>query len=92
MEKSFNSVVKYARKHPEQKLMIYGHTCDIGTLEGNKLSGIKRAEFVKHELFKRGIPFTQMETDTKWYTEPLVSNTTEFNRKINRRVEFCFIK
>ncbi|MCQ2252372.1 MAG: OmpA family protein [Bacteroidales bacterium] len=74
-------------QHPEVQLDLYGHTCDIGTLEQNKLVGQRRADNFAQQLMDRGVSRKQLHCGTKWWKEPLVPNTSEANRKKNRRVE-----
>ncbi|MBO7462063.1 MAG: OmpA family protein, partial [Bacteroidales bacterium] len=68
-------------------IICIGHTCDIGTEEQNKAVGLKRAEAFAQELIDRGVDRSRIECDTRWFKEPLVPNTSEKNREINRRVE-----
>jgi len=78
--------------NPDITLEITGHTCDLGSEEVNKKVGLDRAEWVKAELVKRGVSADRISTATKWFTEPLVPNTSEDNRKINRRVEIKVVR
>lgn len=72
---------------PSINIICIGHTCDIGSVEQNKSIGLKRAQAFAQELIDRGVSPDRIECQTKWFTEPLVPNTSEKNREINRRVE-----
>lgn len=72
---------------PSINIICIGHTCDIGTEEQNKAVGLKRAEAFAQELIDRGVDRSRIECETRWFKEPLVPNTSEKNREINRRVE-----
>ena len=72
---------------PSINIICIGHTCDIGTVEQNKAVGLERAQAFAQELIDRGVPPERIECQTKWFSEPLVPNTSEKNREINRRVE-----
>jgi outer membrane protein OmpA-like peptidoglycan-associated protein len=72
---------------PSINIICIGHTCDIGTMEQNKAVGLKRAQAFAQELIDRGVSPDRIECQSKWFSEPLVPNTSEKNREINRRVE-----
>ncbi|MDO9254806.1 MAG: OmpA family protein, partial [Bacteroidales bacterium] len=78
--------------NPDFRLVLVGHTCDLGSKEINVRVGQKRADAVKHLLVKGGISEAKMKTITKAYDEPLVPNTSGVNRVKNRRVELKFVK
>ena len=86
--KMFNDLAAVMKKYPNSTLRIVGHTCDIGTLEQNTIVGMRRAEAFKEELVERGIDGSRITCESKAYTEPLVPNTNELNRRKNRRIEF----
>lgn len=86
-EDKYDKMVNALKSHPDRVVLIIGHTCDLGSLETNKRLGQQRAEAVKAELVKRGVNPAQIRTESRWYKEPLVPNTSEENRKKNRRVE-----
>jgi len=86
-EDKYDKMVNALKSHPDRVVLIIGHTCDLGSLETNKRLGLQRAEAVKAELVKRGVNPAQIRTESRWYKEPLVPNTSEENRKKNRRVE-----
>ncbi|MCQ2253153.1 MAG: OmpA family protein [Bacteroidales bacterium] len=86
-QQSIDRLAEILRQHPEVELVVYGHTCDIGTVDQNKIVGQRRADGFKYELTKRGVPARQITTETKWFKEPLVPNTTPANRAKNRRIQ-----
>ena len=75
-----------------QKILLTGHTCNIGTVEVNMRLGAKRAESVKKELVNRGVSPSQISTESRGDTEPIAPNTTDENRQKNRRVEIKLVK
>lgn len=94
-KKQFSDIDKLAnllKENPDVILEAVGHTCDIGSVEANKEVGMHRAEYIKAELVSRGVPEKQIRCTTKWFTEPLVPNTSESNRMKNRRYELKIIK
>lgn len=75
------------KANPDKKFLITGHTCNLGSLATNRTVGQKRADGLKAELIKRDVNPDQLQTESRWYKQPLVPNTSEENRKKNRRAE-----
>ena len=69
------------------KLEISGHTDNIGGTNFNLVLSKKRAEFLKNYLIVKGVDGNRLITFYFGETMPLVDNTTQENRKKNRRVE-----
>jgi outer membrane protein OmpA-like peptidoglycan-associated protein len=86
------SLIKYLQSNPNTTLQIIGHTCNTGSRRNNMILGTKRAIEVQQKLIQSGAPKAQLMTLSKAYDEPLVPNTTDANRKLNRRVEFRLIR
>ncbi|ADQ81039.1 OmpA/MotB domain protein [Paludibacter propionicigenes WB4] len=80
------------KANPNQCLQITGHTCNWGTRKNNLRIGLRRANSVKSKLIKQGAPAKKIFTESKGEAEPLVPNTSEVNRKKNRRVEIKVVK
>jgi len=80
------------KANPDLKIEIQGHTCDIGSQKYNLGLSERRANSVKKYFLKKGIPGFRMTTIGFGKTKPLVPNTNEENRKLNRRVELKPIK
>lgn len=76
------------KKYPTLKLRIIGNTCDIASDEINMRLGMQRAEAVKDYLVRNGIDANRIITESKGKTNPIVPNTSENNRAINRRCDF----
>lgn len=88
MKQKLDNIAQALKENPNEKILIIGHTCDLGSLETNKRVGQRRADVLKTELVKRGANANQIFTESRWYKEPLVPNTSEQNRIKNRRAEF----
>jgi outer membrane protein OmpA-like peptidoglycan-associated protein len=81
--------VALLQQFPDVEFYLIGHTCDVGTREQNERVGLARAENAKKYLISQGIAEKRiLGTATKRDTEPLVPNSSEANRRINRRVQF----
>jgi OmpA-OmpF porin, OOP family len=75
------------KANPSQCLEIIGYSCDWGTGRNNLRMGLKRANSVKAKLIVYGISAGRLTTISKGEDEPLAPNTSEANRKKNRRIE-----
>ena len=84
--------VEILKQNPDLIIFIYGHTCDTGTHEANEKVGLSRAQQAKEYMISQGVSENQIRgIASKRDTEPLVPNTNEENRKINRRVEMRIV-
>lgn len=87
VEKNIDFIIKFLRNNPDRILVVVGHTCDLGKPEKNVDLSKRRAEAMKAVLVERGCNPSNIETIGKGPYEPLVPNTSEANRKKNRRIE-----
>jgi outer membrane protein OmpA-like peptidoglycan-associated protein len=90
MESSFQSLDDLANlliKKADFKLLIEGHTDDVGREMANMSLSQNRVMAVKNYLVSKGID--EKRFVTKWYGEsnPIAPNDTEEGRAKNRRVE-----
>ena len=91
IKKDLDIIAKELKEHPEERVRIEGHTCDMGNDAVNTKYSNKRANIVKSYLLSKGVSGSQMETKAMLDREPLVPNTSLENRKINRRAEIELI-
>ncbi|WP_299897398.1 OmpA family protein [uncultured Aquimarina sp.] len=77
----------YLTKYPAKKVLITGHTDDIGDNKSNQYFGLKRAENVKKYFISQGISAEKLSSKSKGETDPIVPNDSEENRAKNRRIE-----
>ena len=85
--------VAILKKYPDITFYIYGHTCNLGTDEINERVGMGRAENAKKYLISKGVDASRiLNLYNKRDTEPLVPNSSEANRRINRRVQLKVAK
>ncbi len=89
-EESFpelDRLVELLRAYPNLRVLIEGHTDDVGTDEYNDRLSQRRADAVKQYLVQNGIAAQRIETKGWGRRKPLVRGTTEEARAQNRRVE-----
>jgi len=80
--------IELLKENPDIEVFIHGHTCEIGGDAANERVGKQRAERAKAYMISKGVPERRiLGTASRRDTEPLVPNTSEENRRINRRVE-----
>lgn len=72
-------------------LQVSGHTDNVGDEKYNQKLSLKRANAVKDYLVSEGCSKEKIETNGYGSSRPLVTNTTERGRYINRRVEIKFL-
>lgn len=74
------------------KVVINGHTDNVGTEEYNLELSKKRAMAVRKYLISQGVNADKLTYNYYGMSRPLTDNDTEEGRKMNRRVEFELIK
>ncbi len=74
--------------HNRLKLIVSGHTDDVGSDEYNEELSQKRASAVKMYLATKGVHPDSVRVYGYGEKMPVVKDTTEQARALNRRVEF----
>ncbi len=87
MEEAIRNNLKILKENPNLKLVIEGHTCEIGSEEYNFYLGEKRAETVYNYLLNHGIPATRMQKVSYGKTKPRVKEPLSENRRVEFRVD-----
>lgn len=85
-------VVETLKAQPGMKVVIQGHTCDIGDAGYNKWLSQRRANRVMEFLVRHGISASRLLAQGYGEDEPLVANNDERAREINRRTVFKVIQ
>jgi outer membrane protein OmpA-like peptidoglycan-associated protein len=80
-------VRKLAAGHPELKLVIEGHTDNVGGTAANRKLSEARAGAVRAWLVGKGVGSAQLSAAGLGDTKPVGDNATEQGRAANRRVE-----
>lgn len=74
--------------NPTVKIIIIGHTDNVGSAASNLTLSQNRAASVKTWLVNKGIAADRIKTEGKGLTEPRATNSTPQGRQLNRRIEF----
>ena len=82
-------VIKDNKKY---KIQIVGHTDNLGSTEYNQNLSEKRAATIYNALIQAGVSADRMSFSGEGERNSVVENTTDVNRKKNRRVEIIFNK
>ena len=77
----------YLTSNPEYFIKIEGHTDDIGDDRSNLLLSQKRAQEVRKYLISKSIDKDRLQAKGYGEQKPKVANTSDENRRINRRTE-----
>ena len=83
-----DAVADVLRQNPKIKIEIQGNTDNKGAVEYNRKLSDRRAASVKKYLVQKGIDTNRLTSKGYGMEVPIVPNTTDQNRALNRRVQF----
>ncbi|WP_421795293.1 DUF6089 family protein [Haliscomenobacter sp.] len=83
-----DKVAEVMQRYPEFKLMIEGHTDDVGDAAANQRLSENRVQTCALYLQSKGINAANLRTQGFGESKPIADNRTPAGRKQNRRVEF----
>ena len=83
-----NQLIAFFQKNMAIKIEISGHTDDVGDAKQNLILSQKRAQSVVDYLLKGGLASSRIKAVGYGKTRPVVPNTSEENRRLNRRIEW----
>ena len=75
----------------QKTISVEGHTDNVGSLAGNQKLSDLRALAVRNALAALGVPESRMRTEGLAFNRPVVSNSTEEGRRMNRRTELIVL-
>ncbi len=84
---ALNNVVSVMKQNPRLKVLLHGHTDNLGSEAYNKRLSVKRARAVMDYLLNRGIAPERIRYLGYGFSKPIAPNDTEKGREKNRRVE-----
>ena len=74
-------------RRPAPEIAVVGHTDRVGSDQSNDALSLKRAEFVRGELIKRGLAPDGIQASGRGEREPIVPTADGVSEPRNRRVE-----
>jgi outer membrane protein OmpA-like peptidoglycan-associated protein len=77
----------FLKQYPERKILIEGHTDNVGSSAYNDQLSTRRAESIRFQLAALGVASDRMTTIGYGKDFPIAGNDTDTNRALNRRVE-----
>ncbi len=90
-DRNVHKLAIFLKKYPNRNVLIEGHTDNIGSEEYNLDLSRRRAESVKEKLIREGVGPDRITTVGYGKKYPAVSNDTDANRALNRRVEVIIL-
>jgi OmpA-OmpF porin, OOP family len=78
-------------QNPTVRIEIRGHTDNAGDFDLNVKLSQERCQAVESYLIKKGIDRRRLQSKGRGSLDPIAPNTSEENRKKNRRVEFVVL-
>lgn len=87
-----NNLLKFLNENTNLKVEISGHTDNSGNESHNLTLSNDRAKSVADYLIMNGISKKRISSVGYGGQKPIIDNSTEENRQINRRVEFKIVE
>ncbi len=81
------TVLRELARRPVAEIAVIGHTDRVGAVEYNDKLSLQRAERVRSDFLKRGVPERSISVAGRGEREPLVATADEVAEARNRRVE-----
>lgn len=75
-----------------ERILLEGHTDNIGSTESNIILGQKRADIIKAYLVSKGVNASNIDAKSIGESQPVSDNSTSAGRAENRRTELQIIK
>jgi len=85
---ALNNVADVMKQNPGLRIVVDGHTDNVGTEAYNMNLSRNRAVSARNYLIRNGIKADRIETNGYGMGRPADTNDTEEGRGVNRRVEF----
>jgi outer membrane protein OmpA-like peptidoglycan-associated protein len=86
-QNSLRKLAGFLQQYPDRRVLIEGHTDNVGSTGSNQALSQRRAEAVDVALLAMGVSAQRMATVGYGEDYPVTDNVTDSNRALNRRVE-----
>lgn len=87
-----DQIIILMNRYPETRMQIEVHTDNLGQAANNLRISQSRAQLLANYLINRGISGKRLSAKGYGEVKPVASNMYERDRRLNRRVDFRFIK
>ena len=84
---SLRKLADFLQQYPQRRVLIEGHTDNVGSANYNDELSLRRAEAVDHALIGLGVAGQRVATVGYGKDYPIADNSSDTNRALNRRVE-----
>ncbi|WP_189577046.1 OmpA family protein [Marinobacter zhanjiangensis] len=84
---NLEKLANFLDQYPDRKVLIEGHTDNVGSAGFNQTLSRQRAESVRRFLVDRGIDRSRLSVSGFGFERPVAGNDTSTGRQQNRRVE-----
>jgi outer membrane protein OmpA-like peptidoglycan-associated protein len=88
IKNNLNRFAAILQRYPDTRILVRGHTDDVGTETYNQSLSEERAQSVRDYLLTQGVSASRLKVKGYGNTIPRYDNSTEAGRMKNRRVEF----
>lgn len=88
---SLNNLAELLLKKKDWKLLLSGHTDNVGNAQDNLILSKNRAKSVQEYLIVKGIDKNRIKIEYFGQAKPIADNETPEGRRKNRRVEIVLI-
>jgi len=85
------AIAAYLKEHPDQKVLIEGHTDSTGTESYNHELSLRRGTIVETFFLRSGVDPERLQVRGLGEEHPIASNGTASGRQQNRRVELVML-
>ena len=84
---TLDKLVEFLGQYPTQRVLIEGHTDNVGSASFNQRLSLQRAEAVKQYLTQQGVLSHRLSVSGMGLQRPIADNENASGRQQNRRVE-----
>ncbi len=86
-EREVDRIFAEIAARPDPEVSVIGHTDAVGTMQYNDQLSLQRAQRVREDLTRRGIPDQNIQVAGRGKREPVVTTAGDAPEPMNRRVE-----
>ncbi len=91
-QRAIDKLAEFLKDNPERKVLIEGHTDNMGSITYNIDLSLRRAQAVKNALIAKGVDSQRVLAHGYGEAYPVASNKDSAGRQRNRRVEIIVLE